>query len=265
LGKLIDLDDEEIVNPIDPQVNTQEKIQHLAALSKDNEPKVLAFLKQIDAKYGTTSKTSHKEADKIAEKARRPAITEVKPWHDVEHIRDSFRFKTVLKDLEDLPRIAEDLKEAGFEVIKTDTDKVLRPGFWGWRIAAFDLRMPNGQLVEYYLPVQEMEAAKKNGNHELFEKWRNEDVQALTPKQEAEYLDDTDTSKEKYDTAWRQYLDRTKQKPERVKEILDSVERVFEKTKPFVTKKVSSSALRKQIRGRIRDAKLKSKDDDLMR
>lgn len=274
MGKLIDLEDEQIVNPIDRGASVQEKVRQLQALSSVNEPKVQEFLEKIDQKYGTESKTSHKEGLKIAEKASRQTIKDLKPWHDVEHIRDSYRFKTVLNDIEDLPKIAEDLKEAGFEVIKTDTDKVLSPGFWGWRIAAFDLKMPNGQLVEYYLPVKEMEEAKKDGNHKLFEKWRNVDVEKLTPEQENQFLADADTSKEKYDKAWQDYLSRTKQKPQKVKEALDKTEKVFEKTRQKTTEPLKADDKAAGQRAtpspsrlfqKLRDLKGKSKDDDLIR
>jgi len=54
-----------------------------------------------------------------------------------------------------------------------DLDKMFDPKDWGWRFVAFDLRMPNGQLVEFYMPFQELEQAKKDGNHALFDKWRD--------------------------------------------------------------------------------------------
>ena len=129
---------------------------------------------------GPSSSDNRKDPEKIAEKARRPSILAKKPWHDVEHIRDAYRFKTILGDVRDLDKIVDRLNESGIEVVKYDVDKVLKPGEWGWRIAAFDLRMPNGQLVEWYVPVRELEAAKKHGHH-LFELWRNHDVTKLTP------------------------------------------------------------------------------------
>ena len=242
LGKLIDLEDKSIVNPVDIQASDAEKLKQLHQLSLENEPAIKAFLEKVDTKYGTKSATSHKKPEAILEKASRKSIKDVKPWHDVEHIRDSFRFKTVLKDIEDLPKIAEDLKESGFEVIKTDTDKVLVPGPWGWRIAAFDLKMPNGQLVEYYLPVQELEQAKKNGNHKLFEKWRNADMDKLSAKEQLEYLNDLDDSNDRYEQAWSDYCNRTKQNPDRVRALLDKTEAVFEKSKEEGTDSKSNFA-----------------------
>jgi len=196
-------------------------VGELQRLSAENEPFIKDFLADIDRQFGTTSGTSFKEPEKIKEKSKRASIKRSKPWFEIEHIRDSFRFKTVLSNLEQLPQIAEKLRATGIEVVKTDTDKVLSPGMWGWRIAAFDLRMPNGQLVEYYCPVQELEAAKKDGNHALFEKWRNIDLKQLTQDQKLERITDINHSFEKYDTAWNRYLSRSRQTPERVREILD--------------------------------------------
>ena len=45
--------------------------------------------------------------------------------------------------------------------------------------------MPNGQLVEWYLPIKELEHAKKNGGHQLFEEVRNLDLR--NPEHLAQY------------------------------------------------------------------------------
>ena len=267
MGKLIDQDDEDIVNPIDRGAKEEDKVKELRRLSLENEPKVKEFLEKLDSKYGTESKTSFKEPEKILEKASRPSIRADKPWHDVEHVRDSFRFKTVLENIEQLPKIAEDLKEAGFTVIKTDTEKVMRPGFWGWRIAAFDLKMPNGQLVEYYLPLKELEEAKKNGNHELFEKWRNEDPETLSKEEQRQYLSDSYDSYDKYEAAWQTYLERTKQKPEHVKAALEATEKVFEKDRAKTEEKNVIKKSESKLIQKIKEqkAKEKAKEDDLLR
>jgi hypothetical protein len=175
----------------------------------------------------TKSKFDYKTAERIAEKAARPSIRKKKPWFDVQHIRDGFRFKTILNDLSDLPSIAEDMRNAGFKAIKVDTEKLLDPAMWGWRIVVFDLRLPNGQLVEYYLPVKEMEAAKKDGNHALFEKWRNRDQSTLTAEERREQYKDIETSVERYQQAWETYLTRTKQNEEDIAALLQEVRKLF--------------------------------------
>lgn len=196
-----------IVNPIDRTASKDEKVRQLAALTVENKPIVQRFLRDIDAELGTVSKDSVKENGKIGAKASRPEILARKPWHDVEHIRDSYRFKTVLDSIDQLPEIASRLRALGAEIVKADVDKVLRPKEFGWRIAAFDLRMPNGQLVEYYLPVRELEEAKKNGGHKLFEEVRNLDLS--DPLQRAKYDEIAAKSRAHYDAAWEAYLRRS--------------------------------------------------------
>lgn len=163
-----------VVNPIEPSLSREEKVQKLIELSRENDPIVNKALGEIDSQLGTASKSSFKAPENIASKAQRPSILEEKPWHDVEHVRDSYRFKTVVDDISQIPQAVELLVEkTGAQVIKFDVEKLREPMEWGWRIASFDMRMPNGQLVEYYIPIREMESAKKAGNHGLFEKWRN--------------------------------------------------------------------------------------------
>lgn len=248
-----------IVNPIDGSASREEKVRQLQELSKENEPIVQKFLDEIDRKYGTESNFNHKSAENIAAKAKRPSILSQKPWHDVEHIRDSFRFKTILSDLEALPKIAEDLRESGITVVKVDTDKQLQPGPWGWRIAVFDLRMQNGQLVEYYCPVKELEQAKKDGNHKIFENWRTKDISQMSPKELDELYDAQEESSKKYDDAWKDYLDRTKQKPERVKELLEKTrenlqkDRIQEPERNAAEVKQPKSSFRKGLLERLQN------------
>lgn len=80
MGKLIDQDDEDIVNPIDRGAKEEDKVKELRRLSLENEPKVEEFLEKLDSKYGTESKASFKEPEKILEKASRPSIRADKPW-----------------------------------------------------------------------------------------------------------------------------------------------------------------------------------------
>lgn len=219
-----------IVNAINPNLTPEEKAAALARLTQENKAIVDPWLQHIDQVYGTQSKSNQKLFERILQKADRPSILADKPWFNVEHIRDSFRFKTVLDDITDLPKILADAKAQGFEIIKPDTDKVLNPKEWGWRIAAFDMRMPNGQIVEYYLPVKELEEVK-GANHLLFEKWRNIDVKTLTGDALKEYQADLRLSNERYQTAWEAYLKRTGQTEEDVRRALEEVQALFQPPK----------------------------------
>ncbi len=213
-----------IVNAIDPTASPEEKVRQLVKLTDANQPLVDAFLRNLDAEFGTKSNSNVKAPASIVAKASSPSIRTKKPWHDVEHIRDSFRFKTVLKDLRDLPAILDAVEaNLGATIIKRDTRKFLEPLGWGWRIVAFDLRMPNGQLVEYYLPVAEMERAKKEGNHELFEKWRNRDLETLGREERMEMFADQAESQSRYEAAFASFLTRTGSSESDLRAALSSV------------------------------------------
>lgn len=199
-----------IVNPIDPKLSQEEKVIELGKLTEKNIPVVDKFIKELDADLGTESKWSIKDPEKILNKANRPSIKAVKEWHDVEHIRDSFRFKTVLDNIDQIRDVYDKINSSGFEIVKVDTDKVLNPKEWGFRILSFDLRMPNGQLVEYYTPLKEIEAAKKDGNHDIFENWR-EKTEEYIQKHRRSYVRDLNKSNIKYNKAFADYLKRVNQ------------------------------------------------------
>ena len=202
-------DDSKIVNPVDPNATPQEKVRTLVQLTQENKAIVKELMVKIDKALGTKSSDNVKAPEKILQKASRPSILAKKPWHDVEHIRDSYRFKTIIDSVTQLPEVARMLEEAGIEIIKRDTEKVLSPGEWGWRIAAFDLRMPNGQLVEYYLPVKELETAKKEKGHYLFEQARNLDPNKLTDEEAKKAESLKQESRDLYQGVWNAYLART--------------------------------------------------------
>jgi hypothetical protein len=150
--------DAAIRNPIDFDATPEVKLAQLKNLTEQNVPVVQKLVEDLNAKLaGTVSKLNVKEDAKILEKASRPSILAKKPWHGVEHIRDSLRFKTVIDRIDQLPGIVDVLKEHGVGVVKVDTAKLLEPGPWGWRIVALDLQLPNGQLVEHYMPIKELE------------------------------------------------------------------------------------------------------------
>jgi len=161
----------------------------------------------VDAELGTESKSSIKTPESIIDKANRLSIKAKKPWFDVEHVRDSFRFKTVISDLSQIPEVIEILHAQGYEIVEADLEKLFSPKEWGWRMIVFDLRMPNGQLVEYYIPLRGQEGSKKSGNHVLFEKWRGKDTDKFTDEDWAAFHKDVKTSYDKYQAAWEDYLE----------------------------------------------------------
>jgi len=197
---------EAIVNPIDRNANANEKLAQTLALTEENRPVVARIMAAIDAALGTESKDNVKDPEKILEKAARPSILARKPWHGVEHIRDSYRFKTPVERLDQVAAALEIVVREGVRLVKVDTAKLFAPGEWGWRIVSFDLRMPNRQMVEWYLPIRELEEAKDAG-HVIFERWRNAtaaEIQAGA----AAYAADVEASNALYQAAFDAALSR---------------------------------------------------------
>lgn len=199
---------DQIVNPIRVDGTEEEKLAEIAALTAENIPILERIIAEIDAVTGAKSKSNAKLPAAIAAKAKRPSILAKKPWHGMEHIRDTLRFKTVISRLDQVPQAFEVLMRSGVKVVKIDTPKLFEPKEWGWRIVAFDLRMPNGQLIEWYLPIEELETAKKVEGHHLFEIWRNEDPAKLSAEQKKAYLFDLNKSRALYDNALQTALTR---------------------------------------------------------
>lgn len=226
-------DERDIVNNISREMSPEDKAAALAQLTEQNKPLVAKFIETVDSRTGAVSMANVKKPENILSKASRPEIKARKPWFDVEHVRDSFRFKSVLQDIRQLPEIGKLLSSWGWEPVKVDVAKVLAPEKWGWRIAAVDLRLPNGQLVEYYAPVAELEQAKERVGHSLFEKWRNRDLTQLDQRETDEMQRDMVTSRRLYERAWRAYLRRTDQSESDVAEALSNFSRVLESGSPI--------------------------------
>ena len=91
-------------------------------------------------------------------------------------------------------------------VVKVDLEKMTTPDVWGWRFAGVDLRMRDGQLVEWYATFDELITALEDGGcHRVYEEWRNRPAsERLGP----EYQDAIEESWRTYDRAWRRALRR---------------------------------------------------------
>jgi len=197
---------EKIVNPINPESSDGQKLAQLSALTEHNWPIIQDIIKEIDGTLGTKSDADRKKPGSIMAKAVRPSIRAEKPWHNIEHVRDTLRFQTTLTDPRVLPKVFDILRKRGLGMVKVDTAKMLKPKALGWRFAAFDMRMPNGQLVEYYLPLQELQEVKHQ-NHLLFEEWRGKTPAEIEARQD-EYLAAVKQSYDRYDAAFGRALAR---------------------------------------------------------
>lgn len=220
------LHEKDIVNPIDRTATAEQKVAQLMALSKQNQSLVEQFLKRIDTKLGTKSEISFKEPQEILDKAKRPSIRQAKDWFEVEHVRDAFRFRTVVDNLEDLPKITRLLVDSDFTLVKPDVEKLLKPKERGWRMVAIDLRAPNGQIVEFqFLPNEMYEAGK--AEHQMYMNVRGKDVNRLSPAEKLEIREMNIRAKNLYSEAWDTYLRRTGQTEGDIRKFVEAAKEVL--------------------------------------
>lgn len=198
---------QDIVNPIDRNATAEEQLRQIAVLTAENKPLLDGQLKELDAAIGTTSNANVKKPETIVAKASRPSILKTKPWHTIAHIRDTLRFQTKISTFDQIEKAAEFMLSRGYRIVKIDTAKMLEPKEWGWRFAGFDLRAPNGQLIEWYIIFDEMYVAKKKG-HLLFEKWRNANEDELKARYD-EYRADVLSSRQLYLEAFERGLQKS--------------------------------------------------------
>lgn len=129
--------------------------------------------------------------------------------------------------MNDLPNIVKQLKESGFEIVKLDLDKLIKPKGRGWRMAAIDLRAPNGQLLEYQVLPREVNEAGK-AEHRMYKEWRGKDVSSLTPEDSiAKKLADK-RAVELYRNPFQQYLIRTGQTQATITKLIEKTIEISE-------------------------------------
>ena len=169
---LVALPDGTLAKALDAQ-----QLSQVEALTAENIKIIDEIMSRITNTVGADnaeSKANQKKLRTVIEKANRDTLIQENPDHGIAYIRDTYRFKTVISDFRDVTRIFEIMLDMDIGLVKIDTSKLFKPKDWGWRIIAFDLRMKNGQIIEWYLPLQELEQQKKGGSgHHIFEDFRD--------------------------------------------------------------------------------------------
>jgi len=221
--RIKDMPPEDIVNPIDRAASTETKIAQLQALSRANEPIIKNFMRTIDETFGTTSEFSLKNPEDIRLKSIRPETLDKKPWFDIEHVRDSVRFRTPVHDLRDAHAIIKQLTESPFTIIKCDTESMVKPKERGWRAIHLDLRAPNGQLIEFQIVPDEMNKVGKGGHHSDYKRWREKDPAQMTKEERRSKQADTLRARKIADDAWNEHLSKNRLTPKEVMRILNDV------------------------------------------
>ncbi|MCP3734764.1 hypothetical protein M9979_07765 [Sphingomonas sp. RP10(2022)] len=165
--------------------NGASSLSYLATLREAAEPTVDRIMQSIRNELGLLCEKSRKSDASADQKARRPTILARSPWHGIPHLRDYLRFRTHLNDPADVERVCdvfvEYIQSGDISLVKLDYAKMLRPGPFGWRMIAIDLRdTRTGLIVEHYMSFQDLIVANEDWLHAIYERWRRWDPEDMT-------------------------------------------------------------------------------------
>ena len=206
-------------------------MMELLELREINLPQLIAFFSAISAKSrgklrrvdsasdvrgpGDVYVTHNlKSEQSILAKTVRPKVLAEYPKYEMQHIRDALRFKAIVYSFADAFRfLALLIDQEGWEVVKLDLKKFLKPKKFGWRFIGCDLRIGDyasgkQMLVECYITFAEMMDVDL-GNHRAFEDWRGKDFDKLTTKERQMMEAAAKESTKRYNKAIRKTLKRT--------------------------------------------------------
>ena len=160
-------------------------ISYLDSLRAPSLPLVQALAGELHDELGLESQWHSKAAETALQKCTRPDTLNKYPWFRLSHIRDYLRFRTFLyrgSDFEDVLAYFERIQSEGrVSIVKIDTGKLERPGSFGWRMIATDLRIAaTGMLVEHYMTFREMIEVNEAWLHKVYETWRSVSTDDLT-------------------------------------------------------------------------------------
>lgn len=171
------------------------ELHYLKGLRRASTSAVEAIIKEIEQDLGLTSEFNLKSDRAALDKAQRPAVLARYPWFTIAHIRDFLRFRTHLKTPDDFEAVLEVLlklrSRGAIDIVKIDSVKLLRPGAFGWRMLATDLRITSsGMLVEHYMTFSELIRINQEWLHGVYEKWRDRSTDEMTVAEAARFYGD---------------------------------------------------------------------------
>lgn len=178
-------------------------IQYLDDLRKRSLPHVETIAEGLRLALDLTSDVNCKKADAAVAKCGRPSLLKSKPWFTLSHIRDYLRFRTYLQDTSDFRSVVQHfchLQSQGIiSIVKVDWAKLARPGPFGWRMVAIDIRIAEtGMLVEHYMTFGKMIEVNEKWLHKVYEKWRSVAPDRLSMTQLHNFNRDTEFSTHAY-------------------------------------------------------------------
>lgn len=160
----------------------------VAALSKAN---LDAFKSDLQKATGLEPSVRIKSAESYAGKLERYRIE----GKDPATISDTIGGRIVVKQ-DAVPAQLQNIQK-NFKVIETN-NYFETPSAYGYQGVNLKVELPNGQLSEIQIHTPQSERATA-ASHKIYEKWRNVDLDALTPEQQHQYAKDLETSRSLFD------------------------------------------------------------------
>ena len=202
---LADVAVEERGSRLDAIVNGEgtASLDYLDRLRRSSLPILREIVDGIDAEFGLRSQISLKKDQTAREKCSRPSTLEKYPWFTLAHIRDYLRFRSLLFRASDFHDVIEYFVEMQrlhtISIVKIDTAKLERPGAFGWRMIAIDMRISEtGLLVEHYMTFREMIEINEAWLHKVYEAWRSRSTDDMTVTELADFERDALFSRHAY-------------------------------------------------------------------
>lgn len=163
-------------------------IDYLDTLREQSLPHVKAIADGLRLTLDLTSEVNCKAAKTAIAKCVRPTLLKTKPWFTLSHIRDYLRFRTKLEDSSDFQSVIEYFchlqNQNIISIVKIDWAKLARPGPFGWRMIAVDVRIAEtGMLVEHYMTFRDMIEVNEKWLHKVYEQWRSISTDRMTLQQ----------------------------------------------------------------------------------
>jgi hypothetical protein len=183
--------------------NGTSTIDYLDSLRTPSLPLVQTMANELLEEFGLVSEVSSKKSETAVTKCNRPATISKYPWFNLSHIRDYLRFRTLLyraSDFEDVLRYFVERQDQGHvSIVKIDYAKLTRPGAFGWRMIAVDIRITaTGMLVEHYMTFREMIEVNEAWLHKVYEAWRSVSTDDMTIEELRAFNRDTGFSRHAY-------------------------------------------------------------------
>jgi len=159
-------------------------------------PKLETDLNGIKEKYDVETISGVKSPESIYNKVKRK--NETNPEYSVDSIKDGVRGTVIVKDVNDIPNVLQELKDKGYE-IEANIEKPLND--FGYKGINTNVDLGDGYKGEVQVHTPESWKIKKESDA-IYQKWRDKVDDTLSPDELKEYQKDIEHSIKLSDNYW---------------------------------------------------------------